>query len=190
MGCLGVNQIFSRFFGFIKDFFQGSSGCRIASINLEKQEVVFHVQQKSIFLTCSFDEAIGDLSILESLGSTQACWLGGCYGRALKRSFTNKEAFRTTKSQSFLLRNTKRGCYQIAFQARNGDIGYFNKSSRREFTDSPVSLAKNDYIISKFSPSQACYIGILAGIFIEKNAFGLISGGRPAAPRPALRVVK
>ena len=71
------------------------------------------------------------------------------------------------KNMSFLLKNT-RGRYKIVFQNRNGDIGYFDQKTKKEFVEHPLTVAQSELLISRFDPSQACYIGLLAGISLEK----------------------
>ncbi|PIQ42386.1 MAG: hypothetical protein COV52_05175 [Gammaproteobacteria bacterium CG11_big_fil_rev_8_21_14_0_20_46_22] len=102
------------------------------------------------------------------------------------------EALKRAKKMNFLL-SDKSGRYKIVFQNRNGEIGYFDQKSRQEFVEHPLTLVKNDYIISEFDSSQACFIGILAGVSIEK---AISSGQSPdnvgdiMNKAPKLRVVK
>jgi len=180
-------KVLKQFFFFIV-IQRNEANCRIESISLKKQEVVFHIKNKSTFLKCTLADAIGDLSIIENLSPREACWLGGYFGRAIKKKTGKSDAIKKMKAQGFLLKGDK-GAYQIAFQNRTGEIGYFDKASKEQFVDSPVALASHDYIVSKFSPSQACYIGILAGIFMEKK---LLTKENKVIPfqQPLLRVVK
>jgi len=106
-------------------------------------------------------------------------------------------AVKQAESLSYLL-ESKTGEYQISFQDRQSNIGYFNKLTNKQFISDPISLANNKSIISKFDSCQACYIGILAGIFMERTKI-LNDGG--SSPRdgsqskvqlehPKLRVIK
>jgi hypothetical protein len=175
---------FSSFFGYDKEVFF----C-IVNINSATEEVVLQVKHKSLTLTCTFSEAINDMSIVNHLSANEACYLGGYFGRALKKGSGRSEALRQAKSKPFLLQNTK-SKYQILYQNRTGDIGYFDMKSKKEFIDNPVSLASNKYIMSNFNSCQACYIGILAGIFMEKAISHDKKQGKNIRGRPALRVVK
>ena len=69
---------------------------------------------------------------------------------------------------SFLLTNT-RGRYTISSEKRTGEIKYYDKKYKREYLEHPITIASNDYIISEFDSTQACYIGILAGICMENT---------------------
>ena len=160
-----------KFINFLKKLIALSvfnqNSCRIVEINTRKQEVVFHIKNRAIFIKSTFSEAIADLSIIDGLYSSEACWLGGYFGRALRSSFTGGDALKKAKSMSFLLKNA-RGQYQILFQNRSDEVGYYDKKTKKEYLEHPLTIANNEYIISRFDPSQACYIGILAGISMEK----------------------
>lgn len=162
---------------------------RIVNINLVKQEVVFQVVNKPLTITSTFVEAVGDAGVINNLSSNEACYLGGYYGRALRNSHNRSGALKQAKSQSFLLEG-QGGKYQISFQNRAGEVGYFDKKTKEAFIDSPVALANNAYIISQFNACQACYVGILAGIFMEKSIELNNKVGKSMASRPALRIVK
>ncbi len=141
--------------------------CRISEVNVISQEVIFHIINKNVFLKCLLSDAISNLSIINALGPSEACWLGGHFGKTLGETLERSSAIKKAKSMSFLLKN-KRGSYRIVFQNRNGEIGYCNQKTKQEFIEHPFTIAANEYIVSCFDPSQACYIGILAGISMEK----------------------
>jgi len=94
------------------------------------------------------------------------------------------------------LLSNKTGQYCIAFQDRSGEVGYFDQKTRKEFLQQPLEMVKNTYLISQFDPSQACYIGLLAGISMEKKIKLEAKGEsvkttkRVSSVRPHLRVVK
>jgi hypothetical protein len=160
-----LNKILNKFKGL---FSSDQASCRIVEINTSSQEVVFHFKYKAVFLRCKLTEAIADLSVIDNLIPWEACWLGGYYGRALRASIEGREALKKAKRMSFLLKNN-RGRYRIVFQNRTGEIGYFDQKTKQEFIEHPLTVANNEHIISEFDPSQACYIGILAGISMEKT---------------------
>jgi len=140
---------------------------RIVEINTNTQEIVFRVKNKAVLLKYRFSEAIADQAIINGLSSTDACWLGGYYGRALRASREGRSALKKVKSMTFLL-SSKNGRYTVAFQNRNGEIGYYDKKLRHEIIEHPLTIAANPAIVSEFDPSQACYIGMLAGAELEK----------------------
>lgn len=140
---------------------------RLIEVDVQSQKVALQIKSKSVRLILSFEEAL-DSDIVGKLTPQQACLIGGYYGRALRAALEGREALKKAKNMSFLLTN-KQGRYKILYQNRNGDIGYIDQRTRREIVEHPLTVANNESVISGFDPSQACYIGILAGISMEKT---------------------
>jgi hypothetical protein len=168
--------------------------CRIAEINVAAQQVTFHVKKKSLFLKYTFSEAVCDMGIIQSLSPVEACWLGGYFGRAFRACEAGRPILKRVKNGSFLL-SSKRGRYKVVFENRTGEVGYFDKKSKKEFVEHPLTIANNPYLIAEFDSSQACYIGILAGASMEKmieqdKKTGKDRLGILLQKRPKLRVVK
>ena len=53
-------------------------------------------------------------------------------------------------------------------QNRSGAIEYIDTITCIVYEDWPLNIARNRKIISGFDPSQACYIGVLAGVKTNK----------------------
>lgn len=141
---------------------------RIAEIDSFSQQVVIHIKSKNIFIRYSFSEAITHMNIIDEISPLEACWIGGYYGKSLRASFgKGQQALKKAEDMSFLLRK-KRGLYKIMFQNRSGEIGYCNQNTGQEFVEHALTVANNLCLISNFDPSQACYIGILAGINMKR----------------------
>lgn len=140
---------------------------RLAEINHQSQEVILHMKNKGLFFKCSLSDAITNLTILNELSPLEASWLGGYYGRALRASMEHGTALKKAKNMTVLLKSP-RGLYRIAFQERSGEIGYCNQKTKEILIEHPITIATNEHIITRFDSSQACYIGILAGIILEK----------------------
>lgn len=147
--------------------YKGPSFYALEEINLKSQTVVIRCRGTRKTIKQTFDSVISDVKLLEGLPSIHACWIGALYGRALRASLEKGVALKKAKNMSFLLKNT-RGRYKIVFQNRNGDIGYFDQKTKKEFVEHPLTVAQSELLISRFDPSQACYIGLLAGISLEK----------------------
>lgn len=167
---------------------------RIIEIDTSAQEVTFHIKNKAASLKCKFSEAINEAEIIQGLDSLDACWLGGYFGRALRASLEGRELLKRAKRMSFLLVH-KKGRYKIIYQNRSGEIGYIDQNTRKEFVEYPLTVANNDYIISAFDSNQACYIGILAGISMEKAISHDEKTGKHnledmLQKRPKLRLIK
>lgn len=161
---------------------------RIASVNVETEEIVFQVKNKSLTIPSTFMDAIWDSGIITHLSPIEASYLGGYYGRSLKKNLKKSGALKKTRSQSFLLEG-EGGKYQVSYLARSSELGYFNKETKEQFVACPIALANNEYIISHFNSCQACYIGILAGILMGKSETAKDRKKNPVS-RPALHVVK
>jgi len=147
--------------------FSKEGSYRIIEIDAESQTVMFHIKSKAVFLKCKFSEAINNLDIIDQLTPWQACWLGGHFGRALRASLDGRAPLKKAKQMSFLLRKQE-GRNRIVFENRAGEIGYIDTKTHQEYVEHPVAIATNDHVIALFNPNQACYIGILAGIRMEK----------------------
>ena len=164
----------------------------IEEINMKSHLVVIRCIGSRTIVKLTLESLVTDRTIINGLSAQQACMVGGYYGRLLRASLEGREAFKKVKNMTFLL-NNKGKRYIIAFQNRNGNIGYYDKKTRQEFVEHPLSMVNHDYIIAGFDPSEACYIGILAGINIEKA----VSSGKELNSvdsllnkPPKLRIVK
>lgn len=167
VGYIECYSMLKKLRSWLSSFFKYSRDCRIVEIDTDAQEVLFQIKNSSTLMRYKFSEAISDLTIVNRLLPSEACWLGGYYGRALRASLEGREALKKVKSMNFLL-SSRKGRYTIAFQNRNGEVGYFDKKTRQEIVEHPLTIASHQHIISEFDPSQACYIGILAGLEMEK----------------------
>ena len=139
----------------------------IEEINFKSQMATVRCRGTRRAIKQSFESIVGDTEILGGLSSIHACWIGALYGRVLRASFEKKSALRKANNMSFLLKN-KKGKYSFIFENRTGEIGYLDQKSKKEFIEHPLTIARDNRIISRFDPSQACYIGMLAGISLEK----------------------
>lgn len=167
---------------------------KIAEINIESAQVVFRVKNKNVFFQCELSNAIINKDIIEGLSASEASWLGGYFGRCLRLKLEKSAAFRKIQTIPFLLTENN-GQYQITFLNRDGQVGYLDRKIKKEFLEHPLTLVNNRHIISRFSNNQACYIGILAGISMEKAiSFDLKTGGSTLNSimnkYPVLRIIK
>ncbi len=156
---------------------------KIEEINIQKDLVILRCVGTRTIIKLALEDIIADSGIINGLCPGQACILGGCYGRMMRSSPDRNKKLKKVKEMTFLLSN-KSGRYIIRCQYRNGDIGYINKKTRQEFTEHPLTLVNNYYIISEFDSTEACYIGILAGSSLER---AMISGKELAATQELLK---
>lgn len=141
---------------------------RISSIDPESQTAILHLIHKSIFIKQTFSEIISDAEIIEGLSCQQACWIGVYYGKALRSALDGKTKLKNIKKPTYLLRH-KYGAYKIVCENRDGTIGCIHIKTRKEINAYPILIAEDDTFIKCFDANQACYIGILAGIAMEKK---------------------
>lgn len=141
---------------------------RIVEVNTDSQEMTFCAIGKSVLLKRKFSDAVGDNNLISGLLPMDACWLGGYYGKSLKDNIAGRNKFKKSTHISHLLDNPL-SQYRIFSIKRNGDIVYCDKNSKVELSGLPLILARDESIISRFHPTQACYIGVLAGLNFEKK---------------------
>ena len=140
---------------------------RIEELDAKHERVVIRCRGNRMVLKLSFAGVLRDERLVAGLPAIQACVLGGYIGRALRSSRSGRDALRRAKQMTFLLKNN-RGRYKMVFQNRTGEIAYIDKRSKREYLEHPLAIVGHEYIMREFDPSQACYIGILAGVSMEK----------------------
>jgi hypothetical protein len=134
-------------------------------------------------------ELIQDPKILQSLSATQACWIGGCYGRYLQNSLDQNKAFSNISLETFSLKEDK-GIYRIISRDRSGEISYMHKKTKILYIKKPLDIVLNEKIINSFDPTQACYLGILAGVSLTKNHLDDVKKIRKNNDKPILKLIK
>lgn len=164
---------------------------KIEEIHLQKNLVILRCAGARTVLKLTLEDVIADSAIINGLCPEQACILGGCYGRLMKTSPDRSTKLKNAKEMTFLLSN-KCGRYVIRYLHRNGEIEYYNKKTHQEFTEHPLTIVNNHYIIAEFDPTEACYIGILAGSSLERailSGKGLSHTEELIKKPPKLRIV-
>lgn len=161
---------------------------RISSVDFDHQTILIHLIQKNIFIKQTFSQAVSSPEIIDGLSCEQACWLGIYYGKALRAALQGKSNFRNIKKPSYLLKH-RYGRYRIHSENRDGTISCIHLKTSKELVLSPLTIAKDALFIKEFDANQACYIGILAGIQMNKNEISQEKGLKQKLA-PYLRVVK
>ena len=141
---------------------------RISSVDAEEQTVILHIIHKSVFIKQTFSEIISDSEMIEGLSCKEACWIGVYYGKALRSALDRKSHLKHIKKPNYLLKH-RYGRYKIISENRDGTIECIHIKSRKEISTSPIYIAKDTAFINHFDANQACYIGILAGMAMEKK---------------------
>ncbi len=112
----------------------------------------------------SYDEIATDHYLILGLIPEEACYLGIKYGLLNSK---NKNCCKNRLKSYFFLSRTS-GTYVINYENREGQICYFDNSNKQTYLDDPRKIAASD-AIKFFDPTQAFYIGILAGIRASRN---------------------
>lgn len=141
---------------------------RVIDINSRNQEVTLQIIGRNAIFCCSYLQVICDPSIMLGLSSEHACWIGIHYGRVFQSAIDGRAEINKTKRNVLSMEHAV-GQYILNYETRRGMIGYVDSLNNKTYVEPPVTIASNSHIINKFSPVQAVYIGILAGIALEKD---------------------
>jgi|GEM_PF-2544604 hypothetical protein len=176
-------------------FFKKGPVYQIVEIDLSTQKVSFKLKNKSTVLKYDLLEALTDKDIIDGLSSTEASWIGGYFGRALRENSESSIAKKHTTAMDSFLVDTNQSRYRVTCRHRDGKISYIDKSTKKEYTEHPVTIVTTNHVITDFNPSQACYIGILAGLHFDKAQKELQSDKQPGKKaalkeQPKLRLIK
>lgn len=153
---------------------------RIVELDIKKQRVIFNVKRRSLILKYNFSEVINEMWIIEALAIEEAALLGYFYGRCYRLSQANKQSISKPNTSSLLLKNNT-GIYKILYHQRDGNIAYTDCHTQESFLANPYSIIRNPHVLNKFDPTQAFYIGILAGFNLERTKMHNI--------KPCLKIV-
>lgn len=157
---------------------------RISSIDIETQTAMLHLIQKNIFFKLSLSTIISTSQIIEGLSCQHACWVGTYYGKLRMMNLKRNSPTKPSRKSRYLLKH-KYGQYKIICENRNGTVDCLHVKTGQIININPLSIATDDIFIKRFDATQACYIGILAGISMTKEI-------KPTAKKvvPYLRIVK
>ena len=128
-------------------------------VHIDENHIELQVKGKTASLKkTKVVDVIYEHHIISGLSSRDACTLGVYYGYNLKK------IGRENCSINYpLLCINNEGRYRLVNEDRDGNIGYMDTKTNEIFLNSPIYIANNAMIIDQFDPTQACYIGILAG---------------------------
>lgn len=141
---------------------------RLSSVDSENQTLILHVIRKNIFIKQSFAEIIANPALISGFNPEEACWIGIYYGKALHSAAHGKTHLKNIKKACYLL-HYHHGAYKIMSEHRDGKITCLHTKTRTTVCVDPLSIAKDSIFIRQFDATQACYIGMLAGIKLDKS---------------------
>ncbi|MDP1573688.1 MAG: hypothetical protein Q8L78_01960 [Coxiellaceae bacterium] len=142
---------------------------RLSSVDVKAQTAILHVINKSIFIKQTFSEIISNSNIIEGLSCEHASRIGIYYGESLRRSVMDEKThLKHIKKPGYLLKH-EHGRYKVVGENRDGTIECVHVKTKNILSAYPLSIVKDKIFINYFDVNQACYIGILAGIGMEKS---------------------
>lgn len=143
------------------------SFCHIEEIDIVKKIVLIHCRGVTMPIKFTFDEIIRDTVMISNLLPQQASLVGYYYGRDYY-SLMNGKNNNETANFEFSFRDSEKR-YKILFQSRHGKISYLDKVTKTTHAKLAINILAELSLISAFDSIEACYIGILGGIFVSKN---------------------
>ncbi|MCW5588733.1 MAG: hypothetical protein KIT27_03625 [Legionellales bacterium] len=159
--------------------------CRVEGIDLQKQEVRLFNRTNKAFIKLSFADLIDDTGLLSQIPSTHACWIGYYYGIIYQESV---RAGNVSANRPQIILKQNRGKYSFRSHILRGPIVYIDLETRQTHRELPLDIVRNEYVLMNFDQTQACYIGILAGIEYVKS--GKKHWSKRSNVPPILRIVK
>lgn len=140
-------------------------------------KIIDEIDEHNFKIQCKNSKTLFDASIYEivftdilhNMDPVQACFIGARYSKVIKCK---------TEPMNFNFPNENRtenlaNCF-IKYQDRKGLICYFDFNTNKEHFCDPLTLASDDKLIANFSPEQAFYIGIFAGLKISAKKSNVI----------------
>lgn len=158
--------------------------CRIEEIDVANNRIIIHCQGARSLIKTTIEEAILESAIIDNLSARQACWLGYYHGKALREGKLKQNPTKT----GFLLRYSQKRYNVVALEHQSLKIIYIDTKTRAEHSQHVISLARDKEFLKNISSSQACYIGIWAGIAVAKHGPGILN--KELKLPPYLRIVK
>lgn len=166
----------------------------VSEIDMHQQMVIIHLKGKGIYLKNSFDETIGDSFILDGLSPEHASILGFSFGRIRQAHLDGKIAKKSLNQVALSFVKSPEYRYKLCSENIDRTLTYVDRVTKKTFTENPITIIRNNYVLKYFHPRQACYIGILAGINFEsehkKNPGGITEIIELLKKKTKLRIVQ
>jgi hypothetical protein len=167
--------MFKQYFSFLKlqwQHYLRQKNIIYRIVEIDAQHNIFSLQIKgrNLLIKKDFFDTISTENLVQNMSALDASSVGFYCGRlfyASKSSSENPE--KNSFNFPFALTH-QHGRYELIGQdLRTQEITYIDKVNSVQFKELPTAVIQSDYIINKFDPTQACYIGVLAGRLIEKT---------------------
>lgn len=135
---------------------------KLLEINALTEVCEIRIVGSLFILSIRASEIMGSPQFLSRLSSIDACKIGKCYGKY----FRQKSSIKKIKNIAYTL-SDKQGKYKILSLSREGNIEYVEKSTQKIHVEKLINIIENRALIKNFDPSQAAYLGFLAGLRTE-----------------------
>ena len=129
------------------------------NIEVENNLIQLQLIGKAIVFSYKLSEFSNLTSIISTLSAKDASSIGYHVGK-----YHHKTNHSDTMSNKPLFLKHGVGKYKMIYEDRDRNICYLNTKNREKFTRSPYEIFATHQLITKFDPSQAFYIGFLAGL--------------------------
>lgn len=151
--------------------------CRIEEIDLVNNKIVVYCRGTEATINLSFDQIINDIAMISNFSPKHASWIGYYYGKYYAAMLGKKSNYNVPFE---FLTHEDNEEFCIKMLARQGLLVYLNKETNELNYMRPIKIMATDYLITKFNPVQACYIGILSGIAASKSTIDKSSSNQNA----------
>jgi hypothetical protein len=142
---------------------------RIEEIDIKNNKISLYCHFTRGILNTTIMEVILNQEIIKNLPINQAGTLGYLYGKLFCHDGKNIEKItHPKKNECFSLTNSG-SQLKINSLDREGVVTFTDINTKEIFKKTPLEIYENEALMNKFDAIQACYIGILAGIFITKK---------------------
>ena len=166
-----LSENFSNFLDRFKDLYSfpkvlQQTPYKIEEIDTKNNKIIIHCHITRTEINITLEDAIGKPEIINNLPSLQACWLGYYYATALPDEHRLKKKNTPT---NFSLRTATNRFRIVSFFHHSATLMYLDLKLNKTYTEKAIDLIQNKFVINNIDPSQACYIGMLAGYEIAKQ---------------------
>jgi uncharacterized integral membrane protein (TIGR00697 family) len=148
---------------------------RLDKINSETNTASIYCRGARVVINQKIQEIICNADIIHNMRSIQSSYLGYYYGLLMKAEKSDINFLLNKKRKSKFFLRSAEGKNTILSITRDGFINYKSKNSDKIHTKSPLDIYRNESSLIYFEPSQACYIGILAGLSQKKSSSSCVS---------------
>lgn len=163
------NQISNYFKKIIEHLRQFSKPAfRLERINSEDCTASIYCRSARVLINQKIYEMVCNANIIHNMSSIHSSYLGYFYGLLIDKQKNDISFLLNKKQKSEFFLSLNRGKNIILSITRDGRINYKNKNLDEIYTKYPIDIYRNESVLINFESSQACYIGILAGISQKK----------------------